>query len=352
MKIEISPIIRFLVVSATIGVLLLTMKFGATIVNTFIMALVITICAVPLQERIRRRERPIWQALLISALAVFLVVGGTVIFLIFSMGRLLQALPTYSASMQERMVPVTDALTAAGVPALSEIIQPISFLESVANFVIGTAGNIFVVGFMLVMVIFMLLEAFYLPGKALQEMSSGSTFLKGIRTYSIEVRKYVYITAQAGALAGALDAVFLLILGVDFAILWGVLAALLSFIPSIGFIFSLIPPMILAFAQYGWEAALVVLLGYWIINGTVDNIIKPRFIGEGLNLSTLVVFLSVFLWGWVLGPIGGLLSVPITMMFKTLVLDSHDNTRWLSNMMKTGENLTDKTASESEGQAK
>jgi len=137
---------------------------------------------------------------------------------------------------------------------------------------------------------------------------------------------------------------------IPFALLWGVLAAILSFIPSIGFIFSVIPPMILAFAQYGWEAALIVLLGYWIINGTVDNIIKPRFIGEGLNLSILVIFISVILWGWVLGPIGGLLSVPITLMFKTMVLDSHDNTRWLSNMMNTGENLSDKTSGENEGQ--
>jgi len=336
MKIEISPIVRFFVISACIAVILLAIKAAGTLVNTLMLALVITICAVPLAEGLRRRGRPAWQALLITVLVVLLVVVGTAVFFLFSMGQLLQALPEYAVEFQERSAPITDWLASSGLESLTKTIHPFSFLENMTSFIVGAASNVVAIGFMLVIVIFMLVEAAHLPGKAKDLLSPDSTFLISFRTYAQDVRKYVYITAKAGILVGILDTIFLLIIGVDFALLWGVLAAILSFIPSIGFIFSLIPPMILAYVQYGWEAALVVLLGYWIINGTVDNIIKPRFIGEGLDLSVLVVFLSVFIWGWLLGPIGGLLSVPITMMFKTMVLDSRPETRWLAGMMKTG----------------
>ena len=343
MKIEISPIVRFFVISACIAVILLAIKAADTIVNTFMLALVITICAVPLAEGLRRRGRPAWQALLITVLVVLLVVVGTAVFFLFSMGQLLQAIPEYAIEYQERSTPVLDWLASSGVETLTNTIKHFCFLERMLCFIMGAASNVFAIGFMLVIVVFMLVEAAHLPGKAKEQLSPDSTFLLNFRTYAQDVRKYVYITAQAGFLAGTLDAIFLLIIGVDFAILWGVLAAILSFIPSIGFIFSLIPPMILAYVQFGWEAALIVLLGYWLINGTVDNIIKPRFIGEGLDLSVLVVFLSLFIWGWALGPIGGLLSVPITMMFKTMVLDSREETRWLANMMKTGSKPADET---------
>ena len=343
MKIEFSPILRFFVISACIAVILLAIKAAGTVVNTLMLALIITICAVPLAEWLLHRGRPAWQALLITVVAVLFVVLGTAVFFIFSMAQLAHAIPQYAANFQERSTPVVDWLTTSGVESLTEIINPVSFLGSMMSFIMGAASNVVAIGFMLVIVVFMLVEAFHLPGKAKELLSPDSTFLINFRTYTQDVRKYVYITAQAGFLAGTLDAIFLLIIGVDFAILWGVLAAILSFIPSIGFIFSLIPPMILAYVQFGWEAALIVLLGFWLINGTVDNIVKPRFIGEGLDLSVLVVFLSLFIWGWALGPIGGLLSVPITMMFKTMVLDSREETRWLADMMKTGSKPADKT---------
>jgi predicted PurR-regulated permease PerM len=115
---------------------------------------------------------------------------------------------------------------------------------------------------------------------------------------------------------------------VDFALLWGILAWFLGYIPSIGFWLALIPPVILAWAQYGVTTALIVFAGYVLINGSVQNILQPRMMGERLQISPVVVFVSLFVWGWLLGGIGAILAVPLTMMI-LIVLDSFDGTRWL-----------------------
>jgi len=129
------------------------------------------------------------------------------------------------------------------------------------------------------------------------------------------------------------DTIFLLILGVDFALLWGLLAFLLGYIPSVGFWFALIPPFILALFEFGITKALIVLVGYILINGSVQNFLQPKMMGSGLNLSPLVVVISLFFWAWVLGPIGALLAVPMTIIVKEIFLEGFDDTRGLAGLM-------------------
>jgi predicted PurR-regulated permease PerM len=128
---------------------------------------------------------------------------------------------------------------------------------------------------------------------------------------------------------GVAAALWVWILGVDFPIIWGVLAFLLNYVPNLGSIVAAIPPMLLAFVQYGGGTAFLVAAGYTVINLVIGNIIEPRFMGQGLGLSTLVVFLSLVFWGWLFGPVGMLLSVPLTMMLK-IGFESHPDTRWLA----------------------
>lgn len=120
--------------------------------------------------------------------------------------------------------------------------------------------------------------------------------------------------------------------GIDYALLWGVLAFLLNFVPNIGSIIAAVPAVLLALIQLGPFSALMTAMGYLIANMVMGNIIEPRYMGKGLGLSTLVVFLSLVFWGWVLGPVGMLLSVPLTMLMK-IALESSDETRWLAILM-------------------
>lgn len=129
-------------------------------------------------------------------------------------------------------------------------------------------------------------------------------------------------------------AVFILlaIVGVNYAVLWGLLTFFLNYVPNIGSIIAAIPAVLLALIQLGFVKSVIVAAGFVVINLLMGNVIEPRFMGRGLGLSTLVVFLSLIFWGWVLGPVGMLLSVPLTMTAK-IALDSREETRWLAILL-------------------
>lgn len=127
---------------------------------------------------------------------------------------------------------------------------------------------------------------------------------------------------------------WLLWLGVDFPVLWAILAFLLNFVPNIGSIIAAIPAVLLALVQLGMGSMAMTALGYLLVNNLVGNMIEPRFMGKGLGLSTLVVFLSLLFWGWVFGPIGMFLSVPLTLLVKVALYSNHETrpiALWLGN---------------------
>jgi predicted PurR-regulated permease PerM len=155
--------------------------------------------------------------------------------------------------------------------------------------------------------------------------------------YTRDIRKYISVLTVINLLVGVCDTILLLIVGVDFALLWGMLAWLMGYIPSIGFLIALIPPVLMAYAQYGLPTALLVLAGYVLINGGVENFVKPKRMGDTLRISPLVVFVSLFLWGYLLGGIGAILAVPLTMLVM-LGLENFPGTRTLAILMRyTGE---------------
>jgi AI-2 transport protein TqsA len=136
--------------------------------------------------------------------------------------------------------------------------------------------------------------------------------------FSDTIRGYMGVRAVLGFIAAALDYVLLLAVGVEYALLWAVLSFLLSFVPNIGFTLSLVPPVLLALLSLGWQEALIVLIGYQVINNVLDNVIGPRFVGRQMHMSALLSFLSVIFWAWVLGPTGAILAVPLTVLIRDL----------------------------------
>jgi predicted PurR-regulated permease PerM len=131
---------------------------------------------------------------------------------------------------------------------------------------------------------------------------------------------------------GVLVAVWLVVLGLDYPLLWGLLAFLLNYVPNIGSIIAAVPAVLLAVVQLGILRALLVAAGFLVVNLVMGGAVEPRFMGRGLGLSTLVVFLSLLFWGWLLGPVGMLLSVPLTMTVK-IALDSREDTRWAAVLL-------------------
>ena len=197
-------------------------------------------------------------------------------------------------------------------------------------------GAVAGVGWMLYLFLFMMVDARGFPARLRRGLGADRPAVERLTRYARALSDFISIKAGLGLLAAAGDVVLLSVLGVDFALLWGVLSFLMSFIPSIGYLIALIPPMLVALLQHGPGTALAVLIGYQLINGLVDSVLGPRLLGRGLDVAAIVTILSLVLWGFVLGPVGALLSVPLTVLVKMVLLDHYPASRWLSVVLGAG----------------
>jgi predicted PurR-regulated permease PerM len=172
--------------------------------------------------------------------------------------------------------------------------------------------------------IFILLEAAVLPDKIAAAAGGPGRSQRHLQRFISNLNRYLRIKTTTSAATGLIIWAWLSFLGVDFPVLWGLLAFLLNFIPTIGSIIAAIPAVLLALVQHGPGLSLTAAAGYLVVNIIIGNLIEPRVTGQGLGLSTLVVFLSLVFWGWLWGPVGMFLSVPLTMILKIGMENSRD----------------------------
>jgi predicted PurR-regulated permease PerM len=191
---------------------------------------------------------------------------------------------------------------------------------------------------LLLTVVFILLEMADLPRKLRLVLKNPERSLSTIEKFSQHAKRYMVIKTLLSAATGVLIWLLLLILGVDYPVLWGTLSFLLNYVPNIGAILAALPVALLALVQLGVGSALLTVLGFIVVHIVVGNIIEPKLMGRVLSLSTLVVFLSLVFWGWVLGPIGMILSVPMTSLVK-IALESYEETRGLAFMLGSGSEI-------------
>ncbi len=191
----------------------------------------------------------------------------------------------------------------------------------------------------LLVVVFMLLETATFSHKIEEAFPAGSSEMDRLNAFLKNINRYMVIKTWTSTGTGVIATIWLSIWGVDYALLWGLLTFLLNYIPNIGSIMAAVPPVLLALVTLGPWSAVAVAIGYLVINVTIGSFLEPRLMGRGLGLSTLVVFLSLLFWGWVLGPVGMILSVPLTMTMK-IGLSSFDETQWLATMLGGGSSST------------
>ena len=187
----------------------------------------------------------------------------------------------------------------------------------------------------LVTVVFMLLEAAGRPAKMRAAIGDPDADFSGFDSFADNLNRYLALKSWISLATGVLAAAWLGIIGVDFAILWGLLAFLLNVVPNLGSIIAGVLAVLMGFIQFGFATAGLVAGGYVVINLVIGSRVEPRFMGRGLGLPTLVVFVSLVFWGWVFGPVGMLLSVPLTMALKT-AMESREASRWLVVLLGSG----------------
>uniref|UniRef100_UPI003B3B517D AI-2E family transporter n=1 Tax=Pseudactinotalea sp. TaxID=1926260 RepID=UPI003B3B517D len=154
-----------------------------------------------------------------------------------------------------------------------------------------------------------------------------------------QTRRFYAITGAFAILVGVLDTVFLLAIGVPLALLWGVLAAVCNFIPYIGFVIGMVPPALLALLTGGWQQMLLVVIVYFVLNSLVTTLLPAKVVGDAVGLSMVVTVLSVGFWAWVLGPLGAVLAVPMTLLIKAVFVDADPRAAWLSSILTSQREL-------------
>jgi predicted PurR-regulated permease PerM len=249
-----------------------------------------------------------------------------------------EKLPGYQQNLSNQISEATILLERFGVDLSSFEAQGFLDIGRVVSF-LGAAilkiGNAMFLIFVVVMTaIFMVLEASSYPDRLRHGLGVSNTVIDQYRSFAKSVNSYLLTRVKLNLALAVPVTILLFVLGVDFPIFWGVVTFFVGFIPVIGFLLAVAPPTALALIESGWVYAVIVIAGYTIINGVVDNVLQPRLIGQDLNLSPVVVFLSLFLWSFLLGGIGMLLAMPLTIL-TVIVFEQFEETRWLAVLMST-----------------
>jgi len=324
-----------LVSMASFVVIVAGMQAATSLLVPFLLAAFLAIiCLPPMHWLIRHRVSPAMAVLLIT-LALLLISALVGAFVGASIADFSNNLPDYQQKLKTQMVGLIAWLKTHQIYLDSEHLLQ-SFDPGVAMAMAGkllaSFGHVMTNTFLIIFtVILLLLEAAALPGKW-RMMGDAAPRTHHFDRFIASVNTYLTIKGWVSLATGVLVAVLLAVIGVDYPILWGLIAFLFHFVPNIGALIAAVPPVLLALVQLGVTPALIVAGGFGLINAVMGNVVEPKYMGEGVGLSTLVVFLSLVFWGWVLGPVGMLLSVPLTMIVK-LALETREETRWLAILL-------------------
>lgn len=333
--------LRLLVGLAAAGAVLYFMHLMSGLINNLFIAYIVAIIASPLLIWLGKKGAPNWLAFLLTLLAVAAAALLLFAFIIYAAGELSASIPGYVDDLELLQDKVNETLANIGLvegylTGLLELIEVRGVLDAVGA-ITGAILDVFSNAAMIILfVVFMLVQVFTTPRVVQHEIATGNTHIGRIVNYNLNLRQYILITTAIALVTGALDTIWFVILGIPNPLIWGVFAAILSFVPTIGFWLAAIPPTILALIEYGPATAVVTFLGIVLINGFADNVIKPRYIGSGVDLAPFMVVFSVIFWALILGPVGAILGVPMTMLFKSMLFESDKRISWIAHVMGSG----------------
>ncbi|MEZ5572772.1 MAG: AI-2E family transporter [Halioglobus sp.] len=327
---------RGLIVAAAFAIVIMVLQAASSILAPILLAVFIAIVATPGLRWMRRRGVPKWGAVFVI---IFILLDiGSLLALVYTgaLEGFRDSLPTY----QERFLLLSDQfggwLELVGVSgsreAVPDLIDPYK-MSSVVRLLLSNAGGFFATGLLVLLtVIFILLEVPAIPTKlkaAFHLTDAGEARLKRLLD---NINRYMLIKTLTSLATAVCVWILLWFLGIDFAILWTILAFFLNFVPVVGNIVMMVPAVLLALVQVDLSTALVVAAGYMVINIVIGNVIEPRVMGKGLGISTLAVFIALLFWGWLFGSVGMFLAVPLTTAL-IIALDASPHTRPLAILM-------------------
>jgi AI-2 transport protein TqsA len=328
--------LRIMLAAACFVIIIAGMRAAAEIIVPFLLSVLIAIIFSP--PLLWMQEKKVPKLLAVTVIVVFLL--GIAYWLLIVIGGYIadftSMLSEYQDQLLEESAFVIEFLQRRGIglsgDAIEEHFDPSAIMQVVAGFLTSLGTAVTNVVLILVIVIFILLEVSGMPDKIRAAVDQPDESLKDIARITKNVKRYLVIKTIVALMTGVTITIWLMVQGVNYAPLWGLLAFLLNYIPKIGSLVAAIPAVIMALVQLGlWHAAMAGL-GFGVVNLVIGYLLEPKMMGGGLGMSPLVVILSLVFWGWVLGAMGLILSIPLTMIFK-ITMESHEETRWLGIML-------------------
>jgi AI-2 transport protein TqsA len=335
---------RPLVAAACFVVVVFGLREAQSILVPLLLAAFIAMIATPAMFWLTRRGLPTPLALCVMILALLAVTVAGLGMIGKSLSDLSSNLGTLQESFQSQLAALLAWLRARGIKVpesfVYDFIEPLTSAGFLTNLLSGVTNLLSQAFLILLYVIFMLLEAAIIPEKIRRLPGLSEEQWDEVRQVVNHVRHYMGMKTLMSLLTGALVTVVLWLLGVPYALLMGLLAFLLNYVPNIGSLIAAVPGVLLALVTGGVTVAVAAAAGYAVINMAVGNFLEPRLMGRGLGLSPLVILISLVVWGWVFGPVGMLLSVPLTVAAK-IALEGNTDTRWIAMLLGSGTPLAD-----------
>lgn len=331
-----APGARSLVLAACLVIVVAGLRAGAPILLPCALALFLAVLNLPFLFWLHSRRVPRMLAILIAVLINVAVLGVLALVISQAIAELRGALPHYVDRFRTLSDTTVDWLQARRVPVSDwtslELFSPDNIVNLVSGTLRGIASLLSNAFLVLLIMVFMLLEATIFPAKLQAALGGEEADLSRYRGMIRDVQQYLGIKTAVSLVTGVLIGSWTWLLGLDFPLFWGLVAFLFNYVPNIGSILAAVPAVLLAVLEFGPGRAAMVAAGYLMVNMVLGNLIEPNWQGRRFGISTLVVILSLVFWGWVWGPVGMILSLPLTMILK-IALENTEDFRWIAVLL-------------------
>ena len=341
MKTQKRSITSLLIGVASLVLIVAGLKAMSGLLSPILLSLFIVLVTYPIMTWLQRRGVPHWLAYAIVLLIVLSVGAFFIFFFTISFEQLSDVLPEYVNQIEAQLNNLWQWLKERGVESEDiqsfQWFQPERIIQLILS-LISSLLNIFSnIGLTLLIFIYMLASAPTFAKQLRRGLRNNTSLLEQFQDFAHSTTSYLAIKSWLGALTAICQIILMWIMGVQFAVLWGVLSFLFNFIPNIGFYIALIPPVLLTLLNQGLWQAVILGVGYALINNFFDIVVAPRFLSKGLDLSVLVTFLAVIIWTWIFGPIGAFMALPLTVMVKKLLLEPFPQTQLVASLLGSGD---------------
>jgi AI-2 transport protein TqsA len=333
---------QLLLTLACLVIVVLGLRYAAGIISPILVALFVVMGLSPVLDWLRRKKVPSWLTITIVLIGFLAIAAALIGILAYYVGQLTTRLDFYQGRLADTFRSWEAWFAGHGVNAtsfLSDMVTAERIRNSVASVLTSVMDAFSYVVLMIMIVLFMLAQVYSFPRRVYSRLNLSNRFEQSFSDFGEVTRSYLFTKGWLAAISAAISTGIYFAFGVDFALLWGIVYFILSFIPNFGFVLSVIPPFVVTLLEKGFTWAALVVAVVVIMNTVVDNVIAPRFMSRSVGLSVLAVFLSVIVWAWILGPVGALISIPLTLMVKLLILDSNESTRFLSLFLTGGREM-------------